>query len=317
MKCNKGLIFTCCLIIFIACIFCNKISDFLANVISQNFETQPLNKNDYSKDYNYEFFSIPKDNIPLSKKDLIGIMYSAINSKEDKFTFYCPDEYTKCLKDIEIISNDELLLTHLNNFVHPYNSFTNIKTTIAESGEITLEISYLYTKEEILLLEEKVTEIINNEITNEMDEYEKLKAIHDYIANNTRYDVERNENGDSKHDSFKATGTLLEGVATCNGYADALAIFLTRLGYDNYKVATTPEEISYESTGHVWNAVKYNGEWVHIDLTWDDPVSKDGKDYLYHKYFLVSNDEMKEADSGDVNIEEHNFDKTIYLEFKN
>lgn len=317
MKNNKGLIITCCLIIFIACIFCNKISDFLANIISQNFETQVLIKNDYTKDHGYEFFSIPKDYIPLSKKELIGILYSTINNKEDKFTFYCPNEYHKCLKDIEELSNDELLLTHLNNFVHPYNSFTNIKTTIAESGEITLDISYLYTNDEILLLEEKVTEILNNEINNEMDEYEKLKAIHDYIANHTKYDVERNENGNSKYDSFKATGTLLDGVATCNGYADALAIFLTRLGYDNYKIATTPEEISYDSTGHVWNAIKYNNEWVHIDLTWDDPVSKDGKNYLYHKYFLVNNEEMKEADSGDVNIEEHNFDKTIYLEFKN
>ncbi len=315
MNNNKGLIIICCLIIFITCLFCNKTSDFLANIISQNFETQNLIKNDYSKELNYGFFSIPKDNIPLSKKELIGVLFSVINSKVDKYTFYCPSEYSKCLKDIEEISNDELLLTHLNNFVHPYNSFTNIKTTIAESGEITIMVSYLYTEEEIYLLEEKVNEIIKNEITNDMDEYEKIKAIHDFIANNTKYDVERNEYGNSKYDSFKATGPLLNGIATCNGYTDALAIFLTHLGYDNYKIATTPEEISYESTGHVWNAIKYNGEWLHIDLTWDDPVSKDGKDYLYHKYFLVNNDELKEADSGNINIEEHNFDKSVYLEF--
>lgn len=315
MNNNKGLIIICCLIIFITCLFCNKTSDFLANIISQNFETQNLIANDYSKELNYGFFSIPKDNIPLSKKELIGVLFSVINSKVDKYTFYCPSEYSKCLKDIEEISNDELLLTHLNNFVHPYNSFTNIKTTIAESGEITIVVSYLYTEEEIYLLEEKVNEIIKNEITNDMDEYEKIKAIHDFIANNTKYDVERNEYGNSKYDSFKATGPLLNGIATCNGYTDALAIFLTHLGYDNYKIATTPEEISYESTGHVWNAIKYNGEWLHIDLTWDDPVSKDGKDYLYHKYFLVNNDELKEADSGNINIEEHNFDKSVYLEF--
>ena len=80
----------------------------------------------------------------LSKKELIGVLFSVINSKVDKYTFYCPSEYSKCLKDIEEISNDELLLTHLNNFVHPYNSFTNIKTTIAESGEITITVKLLY-----------------------------------------------------------------------------------------------------------------------------------------------------------------------------
>lgn len=317
MKNNKGLIFTCCLIIFLTCIFSDKISDFLADIISQNFEVQLLKTNNYTKSHGYEFFDIPSDNVPLSYNELIGMLYNAINSKETKYTFYCPNEYQKCLKDIENISDDALLLTHLNNFVHPYNSFTNIKTTIKESGEITLDITYLYNDAEIESLNNKVKEIISTEITNDMDDYEKLKAIHDYLANNTKYDVLRNESGTSEYNSFKANGPLLEGVATCNGYADALAIFLTELGYDNYKVATTPEEISYDSTGHVWNAVKFNDEWVHIDLTWDDPVSKDGKDYLYHKYFLVNNEEMKEADSGDVSIEEHNFDKTIYLELKN
>lgn len=314
---NKGLIFLCCIIIFISCISSDKISDILSNIISQNFEVQTLHKNDYTKNKGYDFFAIPKDNIPLSYNELIGTLYNVINNKEEKYTFYCPSEYKKCLKDIEEISENEILLTHLNNFVHPYNSFTNIKTTISESGEINLEITYLYSKEEINILNNEVEKIINSEIKSDMDEYEKLKAIHDYLANNTKYDVLRNESGTSNYNSYKANGPLLEGVATCNGYADALAIFLSKLGYDNYKIATTPEEISYESTGHVWNAIKFDKEWVHIDLTWDDPVSKDGTDYLYHKYFLVNNEEMKEADSGNIKIEEHNFNKTIYLEFKN
>ena len=108
---------------------------------------------------------------------------------------------------------------------------------------------------------------------------------------------------------------MFEGYATCNGYADLMAIFLSKLGYENYKIATTKEEISYESNGHVWNAVKIKDKWLHLDLTWDDPVSTDGKDYLYHKYFLVNNEELKKADSGSVNVEEHNFNKSIYLEF--
>ena len=58
-----------------------------------------------------------------------------------------------------------------------------------------------------------------------------------------------------------------------------------------------------------------DNEWLHLDLTWDDPVSNDGKDYLYHKYFLVSTEEMMEADSGSVKVEEHNFNKSIYQEF--
>lgn len=314
MKNNIKLVISCCLIILTTLIFSDKISDFLANIVSQNLVTQKSNGNEYTKSYDYEFFDINKNQSPLSYNELIGSIYEAINNKETTYTFYCPSEYTDCIKDIEEISDNALLLTHLNNFVHPYNSFTNIKTIINESGEINLNITYLYSEDEINKINNKIDIIIQETINEDMDDYEKLKAIHDYIINNTKYDVKRNESGESNHESYKASGALLEGIATCNGYADALAIILSKLGYDNFKIATTPEEISYESTGHVWNAVKYEDNWVHIDLTWDDPVSKDNKDYLYHKYFLVNNEEMAEADSGEVKIEEHNYDKTIYVE---
>lgn len=94
-----------------------------------------------------------------------------------------------------------------------------------------------------------------------------------------------------------------------------MAIFLTKMGFDNYKIATTPDEISYSATGHIWNAVKVNDEWLHLDLTWDDPVSNDGKDYLFHTYFLKTTEEVKDADDGETVIEEHNFNSLYYLEF--
>ena len=94
-----------------------------------------------------------------------------------------------------------------------------------------------------------------------------------------------------------------------------MAIILSKLNYQNYKIATTQDEISYQSNGHVWNALKLSDKWLHLDLTWDDPVSEDGKDYLHHKYFLITTEEMKKADTGNVNVEEHNFNKSVYREF--
>ena len=272
--------------------------------------------NKYTKTKGYEYVSLSKDYIPYSYQDLLDILYSTINNGWEQFTFYCPTEYTTCLKDIESICDDSVLLTHLNNFVHPFNNFTNLKSSISESGEINLTITYLYTKDEMNYVDKEIDKIIKENVNDTMNDYDKIKAVHDYIINNTKYDVKKNENIDNTTPSYKATGLLKDHLATCNGYADAMAIVLTKMGFDNYKIATTPEEISYSATGHVWNAVFIDNEWRHLDLTWDDPVSSDGKDYLYHKYFLVTNDEMAEADKGDVVIEEHNFNKLIYLEFK-
>ena len=301
-------------------IYCFINNNELTEMAVKLFDSTPkpviLPGNDYAKKKGYEFVSLSKDYVPYSYQDLLDIMFSIINNGWDEFTFYCPSEYSTCLKDTEDICDDSVLLTHLNNFVHPYNNFTHLNASISESGEVNLKITHLYSEDEINYINEEIDKIISDNITEDMNDYDKIKTIHDYIINNTKYDVDRNENGNSTSDSFKATGLLKDHLATCNGYADTMAIILTKLGYDNYKIATTPDEISYSATGHVWNGVYIDNEWRHLDLTWDDPVTSDGSDYLYHKYFLVNNDEMAEADKGDVVIEEHNFNKLIYLEYK-
>lgn len=293
----------------------NPLTDSLAKIISNEPNLVIENNNRFTKEIDYLYVQRTEDFIPYSYQDLLNIYYSVINNGWDQFTFYCPDEYEKCLKDVSNISEDELILTHLNNYIHPFNSFTNIRTSINENGEITLYINYLYSDDEISKIDKKTDELLNTLITDDMDDYDKLKTIHDYIVNNVKYDIDRNENNSSNFNSYTAYGPLFEGYATCNGYTDLMAIFLTKLGFNNYKIATTPDEISYSSTGHIWNALYYNNQWVHIDLTWDDPVSSDKKDYLFHTYFLVTTEAMAEADKGETVIEEHNFNKLFYLEF--
>ena len=305
----------CIILIAITVVFLNPLTDTFAEIVSSEPELIIKENNNYTKNIDYLYVQRTDDYIPYSYQDLLNIYYSVINNGWDQFTFYCPEEYTKCLNDVSQISSDELILTHLNNYVHPFNSFTNVKTSINENGEINLTIEYLYTDAEITAINTKADEILATILTNEMNDYEKIKTIHDYIINNVKYDIERNEENDSKYNSYTAYGPLFEGYATCNGYTDLMAIFLTKIGFNNFKVATTPDEISYSTTGHIWNAVYLNDEWLHIDLTWDDPVSSDGKDYLFHTYFLVSTEAMKEADQGETVIEEHNFNPLFYLEF--
>lgn len=313
---KKLLIPTICIFfVLLSLIFLDPLTNSIAKIISNEPTLVIENSNEYTKDTDYLYVQRTKDYIPYSYQDLLNIYYSVINNGWNQFTFYCPKEYTNCLNDISNISEDELILTHLNNYIHPFNSFTNIRTSINENGEITLYIYYLYNEDEIKIIDEKTDELLNNLITSDMDDYTKLKTIHDYIINNVKYDVERNEENSSDYSSYTAYGPLFEGYATCNGYTDLMAIFLTKLGFNNYKVATTPDEISYSSTGHIWNALYYDNSWVHIDLTWDDPVSSDQKDYLFHTYFLVTTEAMEEADKGETVIEEHNFNKLFYLEF--
>lgn len=271
-------------------------------------------KSPYAKTDDFLYVQNTDTFIPLSKGDLKNIFYTVVNAGWNNFTFYCPNEYKECISDMKELSQDQDTLTHINNYVHPYLSFSNIRTTLSESGEITIQVDYLYTPEQIEKINQKIESFIKKNITKNMDLYDKIMLFHDEIINTTKYDVGRNESGESNYHSYIAYGPLMEGYATCNGYTDVMAIYLSKLQVPNYKIATTPSQNTTE--GHVWNAVKVDEEWLHLDLTWDDPVSNDGKDYLQHKYFLIDNEELKKADEGEVEVVEHHFDNSIYLEFQ-
>ena len=232
-------------------------------------------------------------------------MYSFINNGWDEFTFYCPSEYSDCINDVELISNNQVLLSQINDFASPFNSFDEINTLYDETGEITISLNNTYTKEEQNIINEKLDSIISSNINDSMTLEQKLKSLHDYIINTTKYDIDKNNTGESIYHSSTAYGALIEGFATCNGYADAYALILDRLGVKNYRIT---------SDTHIWNAVYFNDEWLHIDLTWDDPVSESGKDYLEHNYFLVDNDTLEKEDG---TLVDHKFPKAVYLEFKN
>lgn len=291
----------------------NKYSDLIANKITDNHTLIIKDKNEYAKNTDFLFVSLNNSYIPYSYNDLLNIIYTVINNGWDTFTFYCPSEYTDCISDIEKISKDEVTLTHINNYVHPFNSFTMLSTSMSDSGEITLKVKHVYTEDQIKAINTEIERIMSLVLNNKNSTYDNIKAMHDYIINTTKYD--QVSSSEEVTASSIAYGALFDHLATCNGYTDTMAIFLDKIGVKNFKIATTSEDLKNSETGHVWNAVYLNNKWLHMDLTWDDPVSNTGEDYLYHKYFLVTTEEMQKADAGEVNIEEHNFNKKYYLEF--
>ena len=274
----------------------DKISLYIANFLDSEKEVYIADKNTYYKDYDFMFVQESNKYVPYSYQGLLNIIFSTLNNGWDTFTFYCPDEYENCLKDITAISKNTSLLSNINNYVHPYNTYQKIGIATNTSGEVTINITKLYTEDDINKINKGIDDIINELITDDMGNDDKLLKIHDYVINNTRYDI--NKENDA---SYTALGPLFNGTAVCSGYADLMAIFLTKLNIKNYKVA---------SDTHVWNAVYINNEWLHLDLTWDDPITKNSDvDTLQHDFFLVKTDKLFEFD-----IKDHEFDTTIYQE---
>lgn len=278
----------------------NAITDKLASLLKNQPKVVISKPNEYYKNNSFKYIKLSEDYIPYSKQDILDIFYSILNSGYETFTFYCPVEYKDCLKDVERLSIDNDIFTHINNYVSPYNNFSNIKVIYSSTGEINVEVTKLYSEEEIRDINNKLDEIISNIIKEDTTNEDKILAFHDYIINNTKYDKKR-ETNNSTYKSNIAYGPLIEGYAVCGGYADAMALFLNRLNIPNYKVA---------SKTHVWNAVYLDKKWVHLDLTWDDPITLNSDtDTLLHKFYLIDTEKLES-----YKIEDHEYDKTIYQE---
>lgn len=257
-----------------------------------------LEKNEYYRNYNFKYVTNTDNFSPNTKQDILNIYYTIINSGMENFTFYCPDTYDTCLDDVKDVAYNKTVLSNINDFVHPYNSFNQIETSFDSLGEINIKVIHNYTEEMEIILDYKVDEIIKNKITDDMDTINKIRIIHDYIVNNTKYDQNRSDKNIFEYKSNNAYGVLIEGYGICSGYTDSMMLFLEKLNIKSYKVS---------SENHVWNKVFINNNWYNLDLTWDDPVNSDGSDSLEHTFFLVTDDEMLKNDKT-----EHTYNEDVY-----
>ncbi len=257
-----------------------------------------LKENEYYLDRDFEFVQNYDDEVH-NYTELLNYIYHVVNTGSKEGTGYCVREYKNCAKDLEEIGNNKELLSTINNFVHPYNSFSSIIFTYNTKGEFDIKVNKIYSEENIVKINEVVDRVIKENIVDTMTTTQKLKIIHDYIIDNTKYDTLKSKNiNDMTYKSNTAIGVLLEGYGICSGYSDAMGIFLDKLGIDNYKISNDT---------HIWNLVKANNKWLHIDLTWDDPIYE--QNLNRDTYFLITTAELEK-----LNDNTHSFNKTVFKE---
>ena len=280
------------------CTFFKSDINFL--LVSRSVERKYGNSapNNYFVEDNFNFVNNYEKLEVNSKQDIINSIYYIINSGATYSERYCGKKYTECYNDMTAISNDDTTLSLLNNFVHPYNSFDSI-TFNFDNNIIEIEIKHTYSESDIKETDEKVNKIIQENIKNNMTTKDKIKTIHDYIINNTDYDVLKSKDiNNNTYKSNTAYGVLIQGFGICSGYSDTMALFLNKLNIINYKVS---------NNDHIWNLVHLDNKWLHLDLTWDDPVSN--INITRDNYFLIDYKTLQLQKD-----EDHSFNKSIFTE---
>ncbi len=115
-------------------------------------------------------------------------------------------------------------------------------------------------------IDSKVDLILNSIIKDDMTEFQKELAIHDYLVLNSKYDPNKLSGGSYAKESHSIYGTLVRGVGVCESYAEAFKLLLNKVGIESMVVISTP------AMNHAWNIVNLDGKYYHVDVTWDDPT---------------------------------------------
>ena len=93
-------------------------------------------------------------------------------------------------------------------------------------------------------------------------DYEKVKAVYDYICSHVTYDHAGLSGTDFT--TYSAWKALTQGTSVCQGYANLFYRLMLELDVDCRIISGTGN-----GGPHAWNIVKLNGLYYNVDATWD------------------------------------------------
>ena len=218
-------------------------------------------------------------NAVQSVETLADAMYYHFSQFETDFTI----QYAGNTQNLSaIIEEASMLASKRDPFVEGHLSMREITYTYTKSSsKIDVKQQYLTTAEQVASVDATVDEILASNDAHSLSDFDKIKFVNDYIVQNTVYST------DTVHSPHSAYTVLKEGKAVCQGYALLAQKMLTKLGIESLYVVGEAGGI-----GHAWNLVKLNGNWYHMDSTWNDPTPDRGPNNVRYAYFLMSDQQL-------------------------
>lgn len=117
-----------------------------------------------------------------------------------------------------------------------------------------------------------------------MSDEEIAIAAHDWITTHITYDTKMLGLVKSQTpDTENPYGVFTTKMGICMGYTTTFQLFMDMLGVESMIVRG--EALDEE---HAWNLVNLDGEWYHVDCTWDDFLPDDDPERpAFHLYVFV------------------------------
>ena len=124
-------------------------------------------------------------------------------------------------------------------------------------------------------LNNQIDNIVDEIISDDMDEYEKMNTIASYVLNNLMYDYATlNDESLATEYNHNPLESALNGLDVCASFAAFTNVLAIKAGLTSYYTF---------NDDHAWNLVKLDGNYYYIDTTNADVIPNVSK-YMIEKY---------------------------------
>lgn len=181
----------------------------------------------------------------------------------------------------EIIQN----LTNSSADLFYVSSHYSVWTDLSETYVLTFLPEYDYSKSDVeemrTAFHAAVAQIMSG-INPLWSAREKALYVHDYLVSQYEYD--------DSMSCYDAYSLLVDGSAVCQGYTLAYNYLMERLGIPSVSVPS-------DTMQHIWNQIELDGEWYHVDMTYDDTsLPYDIPGMALHENFLLSDEGIQKTE---------------------
>ena len=119
------------------------------------------------------------------------------------------------------------------------------------------------------------------------DKMEICRKVHNYLIHHVKYNYDALQTPDAYPDSFTVKGVFEQQTAVCEGISKSFKLLCNRFGVDVLiMTGKSTQDILGNSTSHVWNIVKTENGYAHVDVTWDLGMSEGSKSIRYDYYMI-------------------------------
>lgn len=247
--------------------------------------SKSVDSNNYTSngDITYGYDSLTTEEQKQCYKAIGEAVYRISEEQDEKYGLYPVGKVN--------IPNESVSETEMNLCIktfsmdHPEIFWISNRFSYGSLGDQTVIQLYSYIsgeecKKRIENLDAAINQIISA-VPSGLNEYHLEKWIHNTVLEQCVY-ASGVKDSDDGWEEFTIYGALVNGSAVCEGYSHSMCFLLNKVGLECYYVSGYSQ-----NEAHMWNTVKVDGNWYHLDATWNDSEN------TYYNYFNLTDKQIE------------------------